>query len=420
MSLYLSHFPFEVIFANINLSNAFELHHMYSELVTSNAEAGEPKPWGAVLGATLLVNLATVVGLLLLVVPAIRKGMLGQTTSGTQSHGKLLDIIIPSFAVGALMATTIFLVLPEALHLIEGAHEETGGDGHGHRILQEEHEDHGDNEEGIAAAKLGCGFLGGFLLPVFLSIFFHRDETEEEDSAVSPDEEECRSCVEKDAAICDPQCGECIIDDAARIISSAVVVVDRNSARVYDADEEVEVPVVNYEKHYQEETSLEPIATKTKTAYNYRLGASILIGDAFHNFADGLFIGAAFLGCSWATAFSITAVSLFHELAQELADFIILTRYVGLSVTQACVLNFASGLSVCLGGLTMLAVKPSDQVVGIILALAGGVYVNIAACESVPRVERAIKGRSDRALTLFMIIVGTIPIGLILLNHKHC
>lgn len=348
-----------------------------------------------------------------MVVPAIRKGMLNRQSGEAvepQSHGKLINIVIPSFAVGALMATAMFLVFPEALHLIEGAHadEAAEGDGHDHiRLLQEEH-DH--NEEGVAAAKLGCGMLGGFLLPVFLSIFFHRPEGDDEDgSAVPADEEECKSCVQKDT-----ESG--VVPQNRGNISTAVVlgpIVDNDLGSVHDADQD-SVPVA---EEYQI-TPLEPLPTKTFT--NYRLASAILIGDAFHNFADGLFIGAAFLGCSWATAWSITAVSLFHELAQELADFILLTRFVGFSVSKAFVLNFVSGLSVCIGGLTVLAAKPSDEAIGIILAFAGGVYVNIAACESLPRVERFTKDRTDRALTLVSIIVGTVPIGLILLDHKHC
>jgi zinc transporter ZupT len=408
-------------------------YRAHSEL--NNQEATSFKPWGHVIGATLLVNCAALTGLLLLLLPAMRKGLIA--TSEGESHGKWLDIIIPSFAVGALMATTVFLVVPEALHHIEGAHGIESGDedhsGHGHRLLQDEHDDHEeDNAEGVNAAKLGCGILGGFLLPIFLSILFHRDEKAEEDeSALPADEEECASCmgdedVENGAA---PQDRGSI--SAAVVIAtktktfengaapqdrgsiSAAVVISPNDSAVYDADASVDT-------FKDKGPPVDPIATKTKTFIDYRLGSSILIGDAFHNFADGLFIGAAFLSCSWATAFSITAITLFHEMAQELADFILLTRFVGLSVFQAASLNFVSGLWVCLGGIIVLAAKPSDEAIGIMLAFAGGVYINIAACESLPRVERSIKDRNDRALTFFSIIVGTIPIGLILLDHKHC
>mmetsp|Transcript_27608 Transcript_27608/g.41135 ORF Transcript_27608/g.41135 Transcript_27608/m.41135 type:complete len:131 (-) Transcript_27608:9-401(-) len=86
----------------------------------------------------------------------------------------------------------------------------------------------------------------------------------------------------------------------------------------------------------------------------------------------------------------------------------------------ALTFNFLSGLSVCLGGVIFLAADPSDVATGIILAMAGGVYINIAACETAPRMEAAMKVRGDRVLMLFSIILGTIPLGLILLDHKHC
>jgi len=379
------------------------------------SEEVSSKPWGVVIVATLVVNLAALTGLLLMALPAIRKGFLTTSAGQKQSHGKFIDIIIPSFAVGALMATTVFLVVPEALHLIEGAHSESqdeNHDAHAHRFLQDGDEDHSDNTEGVAAAKLGCGILGGFLLPVFLSIFFHTAEQDddEEDSALPNEEEECRSCMaEKDLE-------SNAVPQDQEVVTTAVYVHDSESA--IDVNEAA--VAFRDETSLDQEPPVEPLVIKTKTFINYRLGASILIGDAFHNFADGLFIGAAFLGCSWATAISITAVSLFHEMAQELADFILLTRYVGLTIPKACLLNFVSGLSVCLGGITVLAAKPSDEAIGIILAFAGGVYTNIAACESMPRVERFMKDRNDRTLTFFSIILGTIPIGLILLDHKHC
>ena len=103
-----------------------------------------------------------------------------------------------------------------------------------------------------------------------------------------------------------------------------------------------------------------------------------------------------------------------------LADFVLLTRYAGLSILKACVLNFLSGLSVCLGGVIFLATNPTPMTTGILLAMAGGVYFNIAACETIPRLEKIIKNRRDRVVTLLAVIVGTIPIGLILLDHRHC
>ena len=370
------------------------------------------KPWGPVILATVLVNLSTLSGLFLLIVPTIRRGVLTKASSDLNSHGKLIDIIIPSFAVGALMATAVFLVLPEALHLIEGSHSagEGGGaddhSGHNHRSLQDEHNANEDNE-GVVFAKWGCAILGGFLLPAFLSLFFRGQSVREDDSAIASEEEDCKSCMEKD-------CG----------VPIGLATGSHNSASVYDADEEAgsvpEAPAVNSNQEVVIEELSESISVQVKTMINYRLAAAVLVGDIFCNLADGIFIGAAFLGCSSVTAISITLIALLHELPQELADFVILTRYAGLSATTACILNFVTGLAVCVGGLIVLAAKPTDEAVGLILAIAGGVYLSVAASESMPRVARYTEETSDKALSLFFTVVGTIPLGLVLLNHQHC
>ncbi len=113
-------------------------------------------------------------------------------------------------------------------------------------------------------------------------------------------------------------------------------------------------------------------------------------------------------------------VTIIHEMAQEMADFILLTRHVGLSAPKAFLLNFISGMSVVLGGIVFLAGNPSDEVTGVLLGMAGGVYLNIAACETMPRIESIIRTQADRICALLLFIVGTVPIGLVLLNHHHC
>jgi zinc transporter ZupT len=80
-----------------------------------------------------------------------------------------------------------------------------------------------------------------------------------------------------------------------------------------------------------------------------RVLCGVLIGDFFHNFTDGIFIGAAFNSCDSARGWTVATTSIFHEMTQEIADFIAL-RSAGLSVTNALLYNFASGISVLLGG----------------------------------------------------------------------
>jgi len=366
-----------------------------------SSATSESRPWGAVILACLLVNLSTLSGLLIVALAFAQRGWLrskGEDDSHVEvGRGRVFDVCIPAFAVGALLATAVFLIFPESVHLIEGAHADHGdGDdhaGHDHRYLQDDHDDHGGDSEGANAAKFGCAVLGGFLLPLVFSIFFHHDDPtamEENSSDAAPE-----SDGEEDEKAVDAETGVAVA--------------------VQKVEPEGDDGQANHATTESTRTAL-----AAKPLINKKLCASILLGDGFHNFGDGIFIGAAFQSCSTGTAISIVLVTLFHELAQELADFVILTRYAGLSVAKACVLNFLSGLSVVLGGVVFLAVDPSDQATGIILAMAGGVYFNIAACDAIPRIESVSKGAVDRVWTLVMCVIGTIPIGLILINHEHC
>lgn len=153
---------------------------------------------------------------------------------------------------------------------------------------------------------------------------------------------------------------------------------------------------------------------------NYRLCASVLIGDFFHNFADGIFIGTAFTLCSRTLAYTIVASTVYHEIAQELADFFLLVNHGGLAPLQALGVNFLSGLSVLLGGIIVLSLDPSSESVGVILAVSAGVYIHLAAGECLPRVDELLSTGRDRLLSLACFIVGAAPIGLVLLNHGHC
>ena len=155
-----------------------------------------PKPVGAVIGATLLVNLATILGVVFLI-PMCRQK--------TTAKG-VLDFIIPAFASGTLIATALFLTLPESISYIHTAitalgltdsHEDHGDeeeDNHdNHRFLEgEEHEEeHHDDEHGFELPpatvwRVAVSVLVGFLLPKMVGIMFPKAGTiiEEEDAKV--------------------------------------------------------------------------------------------------------------------------------------------------------------------------------------------------------------------------------------------
>lgn len=177
----------------------------------------ESKPWGVAIGFALLVNVATLVGLVILI-PALVAPTLCTNPKyrmSTATKRFIFNTIIPSFACGALLATTVFLILPEAILLIGGATGliEGHGDheGHDHRALQE---DAHDSAETQLAWKFGTSLLGGYLIPVILgSIFPHNHEAEEElqypeggvESAIPVDRSEMSTVAEGTTELCDKE-----------------------------------------------------------------------------------------------------------------------------------------------------------------------------------------------------------------------
>ena len=332
------------------------------------------KPWGLVIGFSILINLATLVGIVFLIPAFSRwtktdtqkdaktnspqetvadsKKTGGDEKSADKSH--FIDVFVPSFASGALLATSFFLVIPEALyliqtHLTEAEEAEHADEG------EEEHEEHEGELVPAAIWRFGASLLGGFMLPMLFDALFPR------------------------------------------------------SKEHFDGD--------NCEHFDDENVAEQP---KLEKKVNWSLVTSIIVGDAFHNFCDGIFVGVALTLCDRGTAYTIVGVTLYHEIAQELADYFLLTRHAGLKPLLALSLNFAAGLSVLLGGIVVLATPISDMFIGVVLSIAAGVYLYIAACECLPRVSAIVNTRGERLLSMLIFILGVVPIGLALLNHSHC
>eukprot|EP00957_Ditylum_brightwellii_P151011 11499078-Ditylum_brightwellii.AAC.1 len=71
-------------------------------------------------------------------------------------------------------------------------------------------------------------------------------------------------------------------------------------------------------------------------------------------------------------AYAIVAATVYHEIAQEVADFFLLIGHGGLRVIPELCLNFVSGLSVLLGGIIVLSANLTVESTGVLLAMSAG------------------------------------------------
>jgi zinc and cadmium transporter len=117
------------------------------------------------------------------------------------------------------------------------------------------------------------------------------------------------------------------------------------------------------------------------------LAAINVLGDAIHNYVDGLLIGASWL-VSPALGFSTTLAVVLHEIPQELADFGILIHS-GLTVRTATLLNLASAAVAILGTMTAIfagSVAP-QRVTELLVPVTAGGFVYIAAADLIPELQ---------------------------------
>jgi len=140
----------------------------------------------------------------------------------------------------------------------------------------------------------------------------------------------------------------------------------------------------------------------------------ILIGDAFHNFVDGLVITTAFLtSIPMGIATSLAVIA--HEIPQEVGDFAILLHS-GYEKIRALVLNLLSSLTTLLGAIVAYyLLAETRQFVPYILAISAASFIYIAVADLVPSLHKST-GLKATVLQVTLILAG---IGTIALFRFH-
>lgn len=112
-----------------------------------------------------------------------------------------------------------------------------------------------------------------------------------------------------------------------------------------------------------------------------------LIGDAIHNFIDGIIIAVSYIANIHVGIVTTIAI-IAHEVPQEIGDFGVLI-YGGFKKSKAILFNFLSALTAVFGAIVgYLLSNTIKGIIPFILPIAAGGFIYIAASDLVPELHK--------------------------------
>ncbi len=112
-----------------------------------------------------------------------------------------------------------------------------------------------------------------------------------------------------------------------------------------------------------------------------------IIGDALHNFLDGVVIAASFL-VSIPVGIATASAVLFHEIPQEIGQYAILVHG-GWSRKKALFYNFFSSLTAIVGALFVLIFAQSfNEAPALLLGIGAASFIYIALSDIIPELQK--------------------------------
>lgn len=146
-----------------------------------------------------------------------------------------------------------------------------------------------------------------------------------------------------------------------------------------------------------------------------RAGPLILIGDALHNFVDGVVIAVAFLTSielGIATALAVVA----HEVPQELGEFAVLLD-AGYGRMKAILLNTLSASATIPGAiLAYFGLAATSQAVPYVIALSAASFIYIATADLIPGLHRETTVAASMK-QLLLLLAGISTVALFYVHH---
>lgn len=141
-----------------------------------------------------------------------------------------------------------------------------------------------------------------------------------------------------------------------------------------------------------------------------------LVGDAVHNFIDGVLIAGSFM-LSIPVGIATTIAVILHEIPQEMGDFGVLLHS-GMKPRRALMFNFLSALTAVAGALIVLIIGTNIDITGFIIPITIGGFLYIANADLIPELHKETK-ISQSVMQLISILIGAGIMLLLLLLPFH-
>jgi len=140
-----------------------------------------------------------------------------------------------------------------------------------------------------------------------------------------------------------------------------------------------------------------------------------LVGDALHNFIDGMLVTASYM-VSPELGLATTITVILHEIPQEIGDFGVLIHS-GFTPKKALAFNFLSAVSSFLGViLVVLLSREAESFVNLLIPITAGGFIYIAGSDLIPELHH----KSDLKTSVYqMVFMLTGIVIMALLAHTH-
>ncbi|VDO09020.1 unnamed protein product [Rodentolepis nana] len=283
-------------------------------------------------------------------------------------HFPILLNFMMSLAVSALLATSILVLVPEAMRMVE-LPLEFGGQGRTYLYKM-----------GCVAAGVFFFFILEYIL-LILPRLFRWDSSSDSDIRTDESSKNDNDNSNPDISMI----GRAALENS---FSSSSINISQRSETILRGRKSRCCAYFTHEKFSQ----IAPVAWM------------ILFGDSFHNLMDGMTIAVGFTE-SPHIGIALTLSILFEELPHELGDFAILISS-GFSIRAAICANFLSACSAYIGLVIGLVIGEVSTGALYVFAICGGFFLYISLSDMLPELRESLEvkeKKKENSIWLFLI-----------------